>query len=148
MADDTYILSDQPRNLQGLIDIVGHYGRRYRLVFGADKTKITVTGSKHDMEYYQSINIWTLYDKNLTVEENNDHLGLIVSGIDEESKNVDKNLDAARCALFSYLGNVFSYRCKLSSCLQFHTWLVYIKPVLRSGLSALPIRPHKIKPRN
>ena len=90
MADDTYILSDQPRNLQALIDIVGHYGRRYRLVFGADKTKITVTGSKHDMEYYQSINIWTLYDKNLTVEENNDHLGLIVSGIDEESKNVHK----------------------------------------------------------
>ena len=79
------------------------------------------------------------------MEENNDHLGLIVSGIDEESKNVDKNLKAARCALFSYLGNVFSYRCKLSSCLQFHTWLVYIKPVLRSGLSALPIRSQKVK---
>ena len=51
VADDTYVLSDQPRSLQGLIDIVGHYGKRYRLVFGADKTKITVTGSKHDMEY-------------------------------------------------------------------------------------------------
>ena len=51
IADDTYVLSNDPRNLQGLINIAGHYGRRYRLIFGASKTKVTVTGSKHDMKY-------------------------------------------------------------------------------------------------
>ena len=60
VADDTYALSDDSRKLQGLIDIIGHYGRRYRLIFGADKTKVTITGSKHDIQYYQDINIWTL----------------------------------------------------------------------------------------
>ena len=30
VTDDTYIMSDQLRDLQGLKDIVGHYGRRYR----------------------------------------------------------------------------------------------------------------------
>ena len=67
IADDTYVLSGDPRSLQGLIDIIGHYGRRYRLIFGADKTKVTVTGSKHDMQYYQDVNIWTLYGEKLTV---------------------------------------------------------------------------------
>ena len=75
-------------------------------------------------------------------------MGLIVSGIDEEVKNIDKNLKSARGALFSLLGNIFSYKCKLSCHLQFHTWLLLVKPVLRSGLSALPIQRHSMKPLN
>ena len=58
VADDTYALSNNPRKLQAIINIIGHYGRRYRLTFGADKTKITVTASRQDMAYYQDINMW------------------------------------------------------------------------------------------
>ena len=146
IADDTYVLSGSPRGLQGLINIVGHYGRRYRLIFGADKTKVTITGSKHDMQFYKEINIWQLYGEKLEVAENNDHLGLVVSGFQEELKNIDKNIKSARDSLFSFLGNVFVYKCKLSQAVQYHTWSVFIKPVLRSGLSALPIRPVVMKP--
>jgi hypothetical protein len=101
MADDKYVLSGDLRSLQGLIDIIGQYGRRYRLIFGADKTKVTITGSKHDMQYYEDINIWSLYGEMLTVAEDNDHLGLVVSGIDEEVKNVDKKHSVCkRCYLW------------------------------------------------
>ena len=129
IADDTYVLSDDPRKLQSLINIVGHYGYRYRVVFGADKTKITITGSKIDMRYYQDINIWSLNGEKLKVSEDNEHLGLIVSGIDEEIKNTDKNIKSARAALFSLLGHTFSYKCKVSPTVQYHTWTIYIKPV-------------------
>ena len=104
VADDTYVLSDCPRKLQGAIDIVGHYGKRYRVIFGADKTKATVTGSKVDMLYYKDTKIWTLYDDKIDVTEDNDHLGLIVSGLDEEQKNVDKNMQSCRKSLFALLG--------------------------------------------
>ena len=60
IADDTYVLSDNSRKLQGAINILAHYGRRYRLVFGADKTKVTVTGSLNDMIYYQQIPFWRI----------------------------------------------------------------------------------------
>ena len=93
------------------------------------------------MKYYEDINIWSLYGEKLTVAEDNDHLGLIVSGINEEIKNVDKNIRSTRDALFGFLGNIFSYKCKLSQAVQYHTWNIFLKPVLRSGLSALPIRP-------
>ena len=101
VADDTYVLSGDPRKLQNIINIVGHYGRRYRVTFGADKTKVTITGSKQDMSYYQDINIWSLDGNKLAVTEDNDHLGLIVSGIEEEMKNVDKCIDSARKILIS-----------------------------------------------
>ena len=146
IADDTYVLSGNPRSLQGLVDIIGHYGRRYRLIFGAEKTKVTVTGSSHDMKYYSENNIWTLQGDKLKVSENNEHLGLVVSGKDEELKNVDRNIKAARNSLFGFLGNVFAYRCKLSQAVQYHTWKVFVKPVLLSGLSALPIRPPIMQP--
>ena len=105
VADDTYVLSGDPRKLQGLVDIVAHYGNRYRVVFGADKTKVTVTGSKTDMSYYRDINIWSLNGEKLNVAEDNEHLGLIVSGTHEEMKNADKNIDSARKIL---LANVSS----------------------------------------
>ena len=146
VADDTYVLSSNPRDLQGLVNIIGHYGKRYRLIFGADKTKVTVTGSRQDIEYYSSIPIWSLYGEKLNVSEDNDHLGMVVSGIDEEIKNIDKNIRSARNTLYSFLGNIFSHKCKLSQVVQYHTWSVYVKPVLRSGLSALPIRPAMMKP--
>ena len=145
VADDTYILSADPRQLQGLINIVGHYSRRYRVIFGADKTKVTITGSKHDMAYYKDINLWSLHGTPLKVAENNDHLGLIVSGLDEETKNIDKNIDSARKTLFDMMGNIFAYKCKLSPTVLHHVWSIYVNPVLRSGLAALPVRPVPMK---
>ena len=67
VADDTYLLSGSPRGLQGALDIINFFGKRYRIVFNADKTKLIVTGSKHDMEYYRDVNIWKLNDEGIEV---------------------------------------------------------------------------------
>ena len=146
VADDTYILSDCPRKLQAAIDIVGHYGKRYRVVFGADKTKAVITGSKIDMQYFKDVKMWTLFDDQINVTDENDHLGLIVSGCDEERKNIDKNIQSCRKSLFALLGPAFAYQCKLSPTVQAHLWQVYCQPILRSGLAALPIRPAHMEP--
>ena len=43
VPDDTYISSGDPRKLQGIIKIVGHYSKRYCVIIGPDKTKVTIT---------------------------------------------------------------------------------------------------------
>ena len=43
--------------------------------------------------------------------------------------------------MFAFLGKALSYKCKISPKIQVHIWSIYCKLVLRSGLSALPIRP-------
>ena len=97
------------------------------------------------MEYYKHINIWSLNGEPISVTDNNEHLGLTVSGLDEEIKNVDKNIQSTRNSMFSLLGSAFSFKCKLSPTSQLHIWSTYCKPVLRSGLAALPIRPAQMK---
>ena len=51
VADDTYLLSGSPRGLQSALDIINFFAKKYRIIFNADKTKLVVTGSKHDMAY-------------------------------------------------------------------------------------------------
>ena len=124
---------------------MSHYAKRHHLSFNAEKTKIVVTGSKHDMKYYKEISPWTLNGQKISVVDDNDHLGLIVSGINEEQKNVDKNIVKCRNSLFSLLGQAFSYKCMLSPVAQVHIWRTCSLPVLISGLPALPIRPTNMK---
>ena len=144
-ADDTYVQSDDQSALQAAINIVDHYAKRYRVIFNADKTKIVVTGSKHDMAYYQDISPWTINGKRIKVVDDNEHLGLVVSGLNEEQKNVDNKITQCRSSLFALLGPTLSYKCKLSPHVQLHLWRTYSLPVLRSGLSVLPIRPSVLK---
>ena len=85
--------------------------------------------------------MWTLYSEKIDVTDDNDHLGLIVSGQDEEAKNVDANIRQCRNSLFAMLGPAFSFKSKVSPKVQFHLWRTYCQPVVRSGLAALPVRP-------
>ena len=70
--------------------------------------KIVVTDSKLDMDYYKDVGNWTINGEKICMVDNNEHLGLIVSGTDEETKNVDANIIKCRNALFAYLNPAFS----------------------------------------
>ena len=50
---------------------MNHYGKRYHLTFN-DKTKVVVTGSKHDMAYYKEMSPWTLNGKKISVVDENE----------------------------------------------------------------------------
>ena len=138
VADDTYVLSNTPSGLQSALSIVSHYGKRYQLKFNADKTKIIVTGSKSDINFFKDTKPWMLNGDTVSVVDDNDHLGLIVSGLDEEQKNVDQNIQQCRNSLFALLGPAYSFKCLLSPLVQVHLWRIYNLPVLLSGLPALP----------
>jgi hypothetical protein len=140
------LFSNSVSGLQTAINIISHYANRYQLRFNADKTKIVVTGSKMDMAFYRDTRPWILNGERVKVVENNEHLGLIVSGIEEEQKNIDENIIKCRNSLFALLGPAFAYKCLLSPLVQIHLWRTYHIPVLVSGLSAQPIRPTTIKP--
>ena len=90
VADDLYLITDSQSKLQALIKIAEHYGHRYKIKYGAAKTKITVVGSEIDMEYYcdNRHGQWTMENNRVKVVENNDHLGQIISGYRQEAKNI------------------------------------------------------------
>ena len=93
------------------------------------------------MAFYKDTSPWTINGEKISVVDSNEHLGLKVSGTDEERRNVDENISKCRSSLFSLLGPAFAYKCLLSPAVQLHIWRTCCLPVLLSGLPALPIRP-------
>ena len=146
IADDLYLISDDQTKLQGLLDIAQDYGQQYRIEYGASKTVISVVGSKQDMNYYKDIQPWTMDNKPVSIKDDNDHLGLIVSGQREEEKNIDQKIKKARGALFKLLGPAFSAKCLLSPQVQIHLFRIFVCPVARSGLSAMTLRDNHLYP--
>ena len=128
------------------VDLISFFVKRNRMIFNAGKTKLVVTGSKLDMNYYADISPWSLDGQPVNVVDNNEHLGLIVSGSDEEDKNIDENIHKCRKSLFGLLGPAFAFKCLLSHSTQVFLWRMYSLPSLRSGLSSLPIRPANLGP--
>ena len=145
VADDTYVLTSSASSLQSALEIVSHYGKRYQVNFNAEKTKIVITGSKTDMQFYEDTTPWKLNGETVSVVDKNEHLGLIVSGLNEEQKNVDENIQKCRKSLFALLGPAYAFKCLLSPALLVHLWRTYNLPVLLSGLAALPLRPPNIR---
>ena len=146
VADDVYLITDDQTKLQGLLDIAEDYGQQYRIVYGASRTVISVVGSKKDMEYYKDIQPWTMDNLPVSVEDDNDHLGLVVSGYKEEEKNIDRKIKKARGAIFKLLGPAFSAKCLLSPQVKIHLFRVFVCPVARSGLSAMTLRDKHLEP--
>ena len=75
-----------------MLDLCQEYGKSYRIVYGASKTVISVIGSKADAAYFDDIKPWVMDELPVSIREENDHLGLIISNNLEEEKNVDIKL--------------------------------------------------------
>ena len=146
VADDIYPMTDKQSKLQALLDIASHYGRMFRVKYGADKTKVTVVGSEVDIGYFQDVKPWTMNNEVVKVEEDNEHLGQIVSGVKQEQKNVDMRLQKGRKSLYSLLGAGFAYKCLLSPVLKLHIYRTYTCPIVRSGLSSFSLRSAQLEP--
>ena len=113
-ADDIYLISDSQSKLQALLNIAAYYGDMYRAKYGATKTKVTIVGSAADMQYYSDVMPWRLNGQKVKVTEDNEHLGQVVSGTDQEQKNVELRIEKGRKNLFGMLGAAFAYKCLLS----------------------------------
>ena len=146
VADDDFLMSDDPVKLQGLIDIAEHYGKRYRITYGASKTKITVSGSEIDRHFYRDTTPWTMGGVTIKVVEDNEHLGQLVSGTSQIEKNIDLRLVKGRGSIFSLLGPAFAYKCLLSPVVKLHLYRTYACPIARSGLSSFTLRQSSLQP--
>ena len=67
----------------------------YKIKYGVDKTKVTISGSATDQQYYFDIKPRFIDGERVKVVYDNDHLGQFISELD---KNVDNRIkQAANC---------------------------------------------------
>ena len=141
VAGDLLAMSDDPGNLQIILNLILRYGHKYRIFFSAGKMIITIFGSKKDQKYWQITKPWSMDNKTIDVVINNEHLGQVISGENATQKNVDNNIVKTRKCLFSLLGSPFSTSSNVNPSTQYNTWSIYAAPILRSGLGSLVLQP-------
>ena len=107
-ADDVLTLSDSQDKMQCLLNIAEHCGKMFKIRYGADKTKITISGPEIDRQYYSDVSPWTMDGQQVSVVEDNDHLGLVISGNQQTQKNIDPKIEKGHKSLFSLVGPAFS----------------------------------------
>ena len=105
-----------------------------------------MVGSDSDRTYYSDVSPWVLDGLKVKVSLDNEHLGQIVSGVDQEQKNVDLRIQKGRNNIFGILGPAFSYKCLLSPEVKIHLFRTYTCPILSSGLSSFVLRSNTIEP--
>ena len=120
VADDVYLMSDKQSKLQEQMNIAVHYGKMYRITYGAAKTKVTVVGSEVDVTYFTDVTPWKMDGQVVQVVTDNEHLGQIVSNDNQEQKNVDLKMQKGRNNLYSLLGSGFAFKSFLSPVLKLH----------------------------
>ena len=103
-------------------------------------------GSDVDMTYYKDTTPWRMDGDTVKVVENNDHLGQIVSGVCQESKNVDSSLQKGRTSLYGMLGPAFAFKCMMSPIVKMHLFRTFTCPRMRSGLSSFALRSQQMSP--
>ena len=146
VADDVYLMTDRQTKLQELMNIAVHYGKMFRITYGASKTKVTVVGSNVDVEYFQDVKPWHMDGQCVQVVEDNEHLGQVVSNKDQAQKNIDLKLAKGRRNLFCLLGAGFAFKSHLSPVLKLHIYRTYTCPITRSGLAAFAVRSAQLEP--
>ena len=97
------------------------------------------------MQYYMDTAPWTMDNGKVKVVEDNEHLGQIVSGYQQELKNIDERISKGRKNLFGLLGPAYSYKCLLSPVLKMHLFRTYTCPIIRSGLSSFSLIKNQLK---
>ena len=79
-----------------------------------------------------SVHLWLMDGQSVNVVEDNEHLGQVVSGINQYQKNIDLRLNKARKSMFSLLGPCFAYKNKLSPKVKLHIYKtfteIYLNP--------------------
>ena len=119
-------------HLQGALNIINNFGKKYRVIFNAKKTKLVVTDSKQDMAYYQDVETWVLDKKKIAVTNENEHLGLIVSGLNEEDKNMDVEDPLLECLVLAMPLKPSSLQqySSIPGMFMFITFLCYVQVLL------------------
>ena len=53
--------------------------------------------------------MWKMDGETVDVADENEHLGLVVTGFHEEQRNIEENISRGRRSLYSLLGPAFSF---------------------------------------
>ena len=135
-ADDVALVSNNPLELQNMINIALDFGKREGYLL--QPTKSVIIPVKTCRKFYEiEDGFWKLNGKNMPIVSNASHIGIQKSDKNSAESTVNENIKKARRAMYSLMGTGLHGENGLDSKTSIALIRTYILPILTYGLEIL-----------
>ncbi len=141
-ADDVALCSNDPLEMQALIDIVHRYSQKERYEIQARKSAVLVINDPnpaYPTTFYMG-------DKPIPNVCSGTHIGVVRDRKGGPEAQVDHNVTTARKAAYHLMGAGLHGKNGLPHSTCLHLYQIYVLPILTYGLSIFSIEERHIKP--
>ena len=135
-ADDVTVLSDEPNELQFLVNICKDTSNLEEFTLHGSKSKSVVL-KKNTIKQYPENESCELGDKKMPVVDNTTHMGILRSSSNQELNEVEQNLQKARRTTYSLTGAGLHGENGLDPETSISLLNTYVFPVLLYGLEVI-----------
>ena len=134
-ADDVALISNNPLELQMLIDIVVNYSRREGYTLQPAKSVILPVKSSKSVD--MGSEFWTINNNYMPVVSTTTHIGIHRCDQDSAKLTVNENIKKSRRTTYSLMGSGFHDRNGLDPETIISVLKAYVLPVLTYGSRSL-----------
>lgn len=131
-ADDVAMLSDNPEELQLMLNIAQRYSKQHRYMLHPSKSKV-ITNVKSSNEK------WSIGENSFSTSDQTVHLGLIRAAAGESGLNVGDRICLARRTMYSLINTGLHGTNGLNPMVSYRIYQAYVLPRLLYGLEVLNI---------
>lgn len=134
-ADDVALISNNPLELQILINIVANYSKNEGYTLQPAKSVILPIKSNKTVDMGNEF--WNINGNNMPVVTNTTHIGIHKCEKDSARSTVEENIKRARRTTYSLMGSGFHGKNGLDPETILTLFITYILPMLTYGLEVL-----------
>ena len=133
-ADDVTVLSDEPNELQFLVNICKDTSNLEGFTLHESKSVVL---KKNTIRQYPENESWELGEKKMPVVDNTTHMGILRSSSNQELNAVEQNIQKARRTTYSLMGAGLHGENGLDPETSISLLNTYVFPVLLYGLEVI-----------
>ncbi|CAG2193476.1 unnamed protein product [Mytilus edulis] len=137
-ADDVALMSENPAELQLLINIAAEYSQNHHYLLQPQKSVVLQIEPSNRKKQSKSVNL-TLNENPMPIVDKSPHLGILRSTSSKNSQNetTDQNITKSRRAAYSLMSAGLHGENGLDPITSLHLIKTFIQPILTYGLEVI-----------
>ncbi|MES9903995.1 MAG: reverse transcriptase family protein, partial [Sedimenticola sp.] len=144
-ADDVLLISDDPTEMQSMLDLVNAYSKEHRYHIHPQKSAVLRRLTNKTWKQNETISGWYIGDTELSVQKQATHLGMTRCSRNESGVNVEDRIKLARRTLYALMRSGMHGSNGLNPKVSYQIYQTYVIPRLLYSLETIPLNISQLK---